>query len=460
MAISGGAAFGGQEEGMKISVNVCFALLLAGLAIGSRASAATLTTLYSFCGLNACADGQTPLGPPVRDAAGNIFGTTNNGGNLYGSDAGIIYQLSQKHGNWTLKTIYQFCSLANCADGAFAQSGLIIDTQGNLYGTTSSGMSFGQGVAYELMPNARKTKWKLKVLYTFCTKSECIDGKTPYRELTYQGEAAGAPYDGASPLYGVTLSGGNASDGVLYELVRVNGRWKEKVLHSFCSLASCADGAYPSATPAVDASGNVYGATNYGNGSIYEVSMNAKGRWKESVIYRFCGQTNCSDGSFPSSLDVDGQGNLIGTAGGGGSGASCPSNFDGGCGVVFKIVPNGTQSAESVLYSFCQLADCADGASPQSINLDSGGAIIGTTFYGGGNDIDHNGYGGGTIFELNGGVETVLHAFCSLSDCTDGEYPIAHPIFDGAGNLFGVTPDGGANAIPAGGWGTAFELTR
>jgi len=447
---------------MKISVNVCLAALLAALAIGSRASAATLTTLYSFCGLSACADGQTPLGPPVQDASGNIFGTTNNGGNIYTNDTGVVYELSPNgQGGWNFKVIHQFCQEANCADGAYAQSGLIIDTQGNLYGTTASGTAFGKGVAYELKPNSRKTRWKFKVLHTFCSRSQCSDGSEPYQELSYFGKDRGVPYDGTSPLYGVTLDGGNpGSFGVVYELVYVNGRRQEHVLHAFCSLSGCADGGYPAVTPTVDASGNVYGATMYGNGSIYEVSPNGHGGWSETVLYRFCAQTNCSDGKGPSSLMLDAQGNVLGSAGGGGTGAQCPSNYQGGCGVIFKLVPNGTQSKETVLYSFCQLTDCRDGTFPRSIGFDANGAMVGTTYEGGGHDIDNHGFGGGTLFQLNGSQEVVLHAFCSADNCTDGEYPIAQPFSDQAGNLFGVTPYGGANGIPAGGEGTLFQLTR
>jgi len=110
-----------------------------------------------------------------------------------------------------------------------------------------------------------------------------------------------------------------------------------------------------------------------------------------------------------------------------------------------------------VLHSFCQLPDCADGDNPEWLQLDSVGTIFGNTYFGGGNDRDQSGYGGGTLFRLKSKNYKVLHAFCSRPNRRDGEYPISGFAISGSGSLFGTTPDGGQNAFYGG--GTAFELT-
>jgi hypothetical protein len=122
---------------------------------------------------------------------------------------------------------------------------------------------------------------------------------------------------------------------------------------------------------------------------------------------------------------------------------------------VYKLVPNGTASQESVLYAFCAKRDCKDGNNPEGgVILDASGNLFGTTFLGGGNDIDQGGVGGGILYELVGGSEfTVLHRFCSRAGCADGEYPDAKPVKSGD-SIYGVTAQGGAFGIG----GTAFQL--
>jgi hypothetical protein len=115
-----------------------------------------------------------------------------------------------------------------------------------------------------------------------------------------------------------------------------------------------------------------------------------------------------------------------------------------GSGSVFKLVPNGEKSQETVLYSFCALTDCADGAVPEGLSVDTNGNIFGTTD--GPNNI-------GTVFELQGNSETVLHTFCSLANCADGSLPQESVIPDNLGNLFGATINGGAY-----GGGGVFEI--
>jgi hypothetical protein len=423
-------------------------------AAAGAATAAPVNTLYTFCVVNNCEDGQSPLGRPVLDTAGNLYGTTNNGGD-YASNAGIVWQLApQGDGTWTFKTIYKFCAHVNCTDGEFAHSGLIADARGDLYGITSFGGKYDQGVVYELMPNAGKRFWKLKVMHNFCAEQNCQDGRGPNSDLTYSGAASGTPYDGVSPLFGVTEEGGNNSYGTVFRLSLHNGHWKHRVLYSFCAQANCSDGGFPFNTPVVDDAGNVYGTTSHGNGLVYKVSSVDR---TETVVYSFCQQANCADGLGSGPLTIDSSGALIGATGGGGSGASCPDNYIGGCGTIFRIALDGKQPKEHVLHSFCQLPDCADGDSPQALQLDPAGNIFGATYYGGGNDRDMNGFGGGTLFQLKGKNYKRLHAFCSKPNCSDGEYPIAGFAIGSGGAVYGTTPEGGRDAYY--GEGTVFQFT-
>jgi uncharacterized repeat protein (TIGR03803 family) len=124
-----------------------------------------------------------------------------------------------------------------------------------------------------------------------------------------------------------------------------------------------------------------------------------------------------------------------------------------GCGVLFKLENN---DEESVLYNFCSKALCADGSYPQGgyLALDDHGDLWGTTSHGGENDNDENGMGGGTIFRMSGAALETVYSFCAKAGCADGEYPYSGVIMDPSGNLYGTTYGGGAN-----GGGTVFELS-
>lgn len=433
---------------------IAAAILLIGLPGASAATGDQ--TLYTFCVHRNCDDGATPMGRPVLDSAGNLYGNTQNGGD-YASYAGTVWRLSPKgNGRWSHQELYRFCARLNCRDGAYPHGGLIIDTAGNLYGTTSAGGKFDEGVVYKLSSNGDKRRWKITVLHSFCAEQNCTDGQSASSDLSYAGEASGAPYDGVSPLFGTTSGGGSQRYGTLFQLTLKDGRWKHKVIYNFCSQTNCTDGGYPVHTPVVDQAGNVFGTTSSGHGLVYKVSSADQKIWTETVIYTFCQRPNCTDGNGSGPMTIDSTGALAGVTGGGGTGASCLGSFDGGCGTIFRISLNGERPSETVLYSFCQQTDCADGASPDSIQLDPDGNLLGTTYYGGGNDIDQYGYGGGTVFELTGNTYNVLHAFCSQPDCTDGETPISGFAIGSGGTLFGTTPNGGLNTY---GKGVAYAIS-
>jgi uncharacterized repeat protein (TIGR03803 family) len=404
----------------------------------SSASAATLKTLYSFCRKTDCADGAAPQGIAFG-SSGNIFGLTFNAqdvphgsvlyelapsgtgerwrekvlhdfcrrpnctdgfaafsltadthGNFFGGtedgpgDRGLVYELlpdGSKDG-WNYQVIYDFCSQQDCADGHHGDGAMAIDTAGNLYGTAYEGGVHHKGVVYELSPTADRHGWSETVLYDFCAKRRaCVDGDQPVGGVTYAGAAHGLPYDGVSPLYGVTTKGGNRQHGVVFSLMPAKGGgWKEQVLFAFCrEQDDCPSGAAPVDTGplAIDAAGNLYGATYSGgdnfDGVVYELSPSSSPKWTETVLHVF------DSSPFPQSNPIfDASGNLYGTT----------------TAYVYQLVPNGMQSQFSETYQFCSLANCADGTDPQSaLLIDASGNLYGTTLSGGA----HN---QGTVYEL------------------------------------------------------------
>lgn len=431
--------------------NCGVAIVLAmGTSLVTSASAENYHVIYSFCSLEKCADGASGSAPLVVDKSNRLYGVTGGGG----LGSGVIFELDRKQRTWTEKVLYGFCpqGQGKCFDGSDPNS-LIADTSGNLYGTTAGGGPPGPdaGSVFELV--RAHGQWTLRTLYLFCPNgTPCVDGDNP-QGLTYAGAAMGLPYDGHSPLFGTTLSGGaGRQGGVVFELKHANGSWKEKVLYSFCSLQGCSDGATPYAGVMVAPSGVLYGTTitggSGGGGVLYQLSQLDKRDWSEAVLYPFCSQANCSDGYFPESVPItDSAGNLYGTTAYGGT--NC--NGDAPCGVAFEYSVGGI---ESTVHDFCSAGNCSDGTSPSAgLIMDSNGALYGTTRYGGAHGSET---AGGTVFEVHDGTFQVLYNFCTDQlQCTDGSEPGALTM-DSAGNLFGMTMEGGANNFTS---GVVFELT-
>jgi uncharacterized repeat protein (TIGR03803 family) len=240
----------------------------------------------------------------------------------------------------------------------------------------------------------------------------------------------------------------------------------ESVLYSFCTQG-CTDGADPYTAPVVvDQKGNLYGTTYYGGVDLFQCSPDGCGvvfkvtpEGKETVLYSFCKQNNCPDGAWPvAGPVVDQKGNLYGTTKYGGRpfGKGCPTDSR-GCGVVFKLTPEGR---ETVLYSFCAQGGngCTDGATPAAgLIFDQKGDLYGTTIGGGDNNNGYCSNGGcGVVFKLTAkGKETVLYGFCAQGGCPDGAFPGAGLIFGQKGNLYGTTGNGGAYNR-----GVVFKLTQ
>jgi uncharacterized repeat protein (TIGR03803 family) len=327
-------------------------------------------------------------------------------------------------------------------------NGLVLDQRGNLYGTTYVGGAYEQGVVFKLTPKGEET-----VLYSFGARNG--DGTNP---------AAGLVFDQKGNLYGTTYLGGARGGGVVFKLTP---KGKETVLYSFCAQTNCTDGANPAAGLVFDQKGNLYGTTsNRGAacrlpecGVVFKLTPQGK----YMVLYRFCAQTNCADGAGPTAgLVFDQKGNLYGTASVGGTYNNYDICHDWGCGVVFELTPKGK---ETVLYSFCAQDNCQDGARPSAgLIFDQKGNLYGTTAGGGVHSVDCDyGYEGcGVVFKLTPeGKEAVLHYFCAQGRCTDGANPDAAVVFDQKGNLYGTAFLGGANYNDCDGYGcgVVFKLT-
>jgi len=236
--------------------------------------------------------------------------------------------------------------------------------------------------------------------------------------------------DSAGNLYGTTLSGGANGQGSVFE---ISSGGAYSVLYSFCAEANCADGAGPSSGLDMDGAGNLYGTASeggaYGEGTVFRLAADGT----ETTLYSFCPQRRCRDGRIPlAGLVMDGAGNLYGTTWLGGEKNQ---------GTIFKLAPSGD---ETVLLSF----KGSEGAGPDTnLIMDGAGNLYGTTSSGGSG-------GPGNVFEVTAaGAFKTLYAFCSRANCTDGANPSASLIMDGSGNLYGTTMNGGAN-----GYGTVFEL--
>ena len=371
--------------------------------------------------------GYAPSGTLVFDAAGNLYGLAQSGGPF---NKGSVFQLTPgTDGKWTGKVIHAFGG--HSGDGAQPMGGLVLDSAGNLYGTTFAGGSHGSGTAFELVRGA--SGWSEIVLHNF---GHASDGAQP---------VAGLIFDKAGNLYGTTYGGGKNKGGTIFQLVpEGKGHWTENVLYAFCPVTGCADGRAPQAGVILDAAGNLYGTTslggnsNYGeDGVVFELSSSG-GLWTETVLYTFCSTSGCPGGANPmSGLIFDAAGNLYGTTSG-----------ETNSGAAFELTPGAGTWTENTVLTFC----CSKtGLKPNGpLVFDAAGNLYGTTELG-------TRYGYGVAFELTPShgtwTETILHYFGVGSD--DGIEPSGGLIFDSAGNLYGVTLSGGGGNST----GTVFETT-
>jgi uncharacterized repeat protein (TIGR03803 family) len=279
----------------------------------------TETVLHSFS--NNLIDGLNPSpGSLIFDAAGNLYGTTNNGGS-YAIEGGIVFELSPSlSGIWTETILHTF---GNGSDGRYPNAGVIFDAAGNLYGTTVMGGTayYYGGTVFELSPGASGV-WAETILRSFGNS-----GTDPYSPF------GGVIFDFDGSLYGTTAGGGYGW-GTVFELSpSASGNWKLKMLHGF---GKGTDGSEPNAGVIFDDAGNLYGTTLYGGsyggnesgGIVFELSPTAGSAWTEKVLHNF---GNGKDGDIPNfgSLIFDAAGNLYGATKSGGAYYA---------GTVFKIM--------------------------------------------------------------------------------------------------------------------------
>ncbi|HZQ68069.1 MAG TPA: choice-of-anchor tandem repeat GloVer-containing protein [Terriglobales bacterium] len=373
------------------------------------------TVLHNF--VVSSADGNDPVGAVVFDNAGNLYGVTLSGA---ARDEGIVFQLvPNADGTWTENVVKAF----NGQEGGIPTGSLVRDAAGNLYGTTSSGGSAGKGVVFELSPQSDGS-WHYTILFSFSDRSgEVPDGITLDKAGNFYGTTTSGglnkcgitncgtvfqltqtspgvwaetvlynfgasstdgnfpnstvALDRAGNLYGVTRFGGTSNQGTVYQLTPgANGQWTETVLHSF---SGGADGALPEGDLAIDSAGNLYGTaliggtltcgriTGEGCGTVFKLS-NSGGAWDYTVIKSF----TAHDGNEPAGrLVFDPNGNLYGTTQEGGA-------F--GYGLVFKLTPNPDGSwRETTLHSFNK----NDGDLPRGGVTLHAGSVWGTTSSGG-----------------------------------------------------------------------------
>jgi uncharacterized repeat protein (TIGR03803 family) len=310
-------------------------------------------------------DGCSPYGGLVLDAAGNLYGTTRDGGN-YGN--GTAYELTPSAGGWTEKVLHSF--QANGTDGYGPTDTLILDPSGSLYGTTAAGGTHAGGTIFKLTPTI-SGGWSEKVLYNLAPGT----GNYP---------TAGVVFDSFGNLFGTTQVGGTYNYGTVFELKPTPGGWAEKTLHHFNQDG--VDGFFPTAGVILDASGNLYGTTPSGGrsdqGIVFELSPTPGGTWIEKFLHSFTDTT--SDGGAPfGGLVLDASGNLYGTTNGGGL-----SND----GIVFELTPvSGGGWNETVLLNF---NGSGDGQQPYAgLIFDASGSLFGTAVSGGP-------HGAGTVFEI------------------------------------------------------------
>lgn len=325
----------------------------------------TETVLYNFPGGD---DGSQPVAGVILDRAGNLYGTTSQGGT---SGFGTVFELAPpvaEGDQWTETALYNF--EGGSSDGGSPFAGLVFDTVGRLYGATDEGgitndslCSAGCGTVFQLMPPASSgAKWKETVIHYFNSRLGGNPRATPI-------------LDGAGRLYGTTLLGGLHGAGVIFRLTppaSASGAWTYRVLHPFSNPFETLDSAEPLASLTLHA-GVLYGTTTAGgrrnNGTVYQLlpPALAGGEWTENVLFSFDG----TNGGYPSANVVfDKAGNLYSTTYAGGGMGTCTFQ---GCGSVFKLTPPVTKGAawtETVLHSFPN-AGGQDGSQP------SGGLVFG-----------------------------------------------------------------------------------
>jgi uncharacterized repeat protein (TIGR03803 family) len=331
-----------------------------------------LTTLYSFCELPNCPDGEGLEGPLTLGPGGSFYGTTFGGG---AHNYGTVFKITPKG---ALTTLYSFCAQANCADGGNPGAALVIGTDGNFYGLTQGLGVYGGGTIFRMTPGG-----ELTTLYNFCDQFTCAYGT---------GSSSGLIQATDGNFYGTTQNGGTPhGEGTIF---KITPEGHLTTLYTFCTQSPCTDGAQPLGGLVQATDGNFYGTTS--EGGIYDFYNCEEGC---GTVFKLTPQGALTTlysfdyGSAPIGTLIQAtDGNLYGTTGGGGSGNG---------GTIFEISLAG---ALTTLYNFCSQTNCDDGAGPLGGLLQAtGGSFYGTTAQGGlGGDCDSFN-GCGTVYQISMG---------------------------------------------------------
>ncbi len=357
-----------------------------------------LSALASF----SSSTGTFPEGQLVMDKNGNLFGTTTTGG---ANADGAIFELAR--GSTTVTTLASF----DGTDGANPSAGLIIDKNGNLFGTATAGGANGHGVVFELPRGSTN----ITVLGSF---DQTTNGSFPGSTLVL---------DQNGDLFGTAESGGANGDGTIFEIVQ--GSNTITPLASFNNT----DGNEPLGSVVLDQNGNLWGTTEFGGpnfaGTIFELP---KGSTNITSI-PFDGTT----GGYPlAGLIIDGKGNVYGTSSTGGANGS---------GYIFEVAQGTTTISTVASFPGNQELHC------YGLTMDANGDFFGTVVGGGST-------GDGGVFEAAQGSNSAafLASFSRTAFISsDGYGPAGGVVLDANGNLYGTNVEGGSF-----GGGTIFKLRR
>lgn len=398
------------------------------------------TVLYAFTGGT---DGGGPYASLILRSAGNLYGTTYNGG---ASNAGVVYMLTPSSQE---SVLYSF---TGGSDGGNPYAGVAMDSSGNLYGTTVAGGVYSQGVVYKLSPSGQET-----VLYTTGGQpGEIVDsagnlygaqGRVVYKisptgqytklaewniEL-YGGYATGTlARDTAGNLYGTNGGPDSPPELTPYGAVfKVDTAGQFTVLYRFPGVSATGSSGGSPTGVILDSAGNIYGAGPGGvSGMLYEISTAGTA----TMLYNF---TGAHGGTEPNNIVVTSSGEIYGTT------------FYGGAANMGTVYRTDATGRETVLHSF---TGGTDGAIPPPgpVAVDSAGNVYGTTAHGGAFDQ-------GVVYKIDAsGTQTILHSF---TDGADGGYPYGGVILGEDGNLYGTTEGGGSGSLTGIQEGVVFKMS-
>jgi uncharacterized repeat protein (TIGR03803 family) len=383
------------------------AALLVCLGLTVSAPSQTFTNLITFNGT----DGEFPSASLIQGIDGNFYGTTSKGGAYNG---GSVFKITPAG---KLTTLYSFCPdpIANCPDGS-NPDGLVLATNGMFYGTTQYGGPNGSGSIFQMTEAG-----KLKTLYSFCSQANCTDGEEPAGPLV-QGTSgkfygvtplSGSTGESTSVIFEITTSGAftvlstaptdtflngpltQATDGNFYTTGGNFSDYEDGAIFKIKPTGSLSaifafddtDGNGPLGALLQGPNGDLYGTTSSAPGTVYYgtvFQLTLSGT--ENTVYGFAGG---ADGGHPTTGVILGtDGNFYGTSQAG-TGKFCSAV----CGIIFQLTQGGTLTP---LYDFCSKPNCTDGLDPNGLLQGTDGNFYGTTF--GGPGVD------GTVFKLSVGL--------------------------------------------------------